>query len=178
MKKASFSLHNKGFTVLEFLVVMFIMGILIALVLAGFARARERARDEVRIAAVQNIALALEQYRAICGNYPPTIIDIGADQYCAGTATQLMQLENFIPILPVLPDPADEYFYAGIARNSGSTEKCIGYHLGVRLENANNSFLGEDDDADAVSSAELCDNSDNDFDGSNDTNEKIYDMRN
>jgi prepilin-type N-terminal cleavage/methylation domain-containing protein len=177
MKTASFTSRNKGFTVLEFLVVMFIMGILIALVLAGFTRARERARDETRIAGVQNIALALQEYRAICGNYPATL-NLDDDQYCGRSATQTLQLGEILSFLPDLPDDTENYLYAGIAPASGSSIKCTAYHLGIVLENENNGFLQEDDDAASVLSTELCDNSDSDFDGDNDGTTRIYDFRN
>ncbi len=50
---------SKGFTVLEFLIVITIIGILIAIVLVSLSSSRARARDDERIARVQNASIAI-----------------------------------------------------------------------------------------------------------------------
>ncbi len=61
---------NFGFTVIELLVAITIIGILSAIIFSGFGETRAQARDGVRQTDLRELALALEQYRADWGRYP------------------------------------------------------------------------------------------------------------
>lgn len=164
---------KSGFTVLEFLVVIFIMTILVSLVLISFTRARQRARDEVRIAGVQNIMLALEQYRAVCRNYPANL-DLTFDNYCSTNPSVSMQLDNFISQIPPLPEITEEYIYATFAQNTNGV-KCTHYHIAVVLEDDNDVF-GEDSDFDSTTEPDCRDSDYTGFRGDNDPAELRYDI--
>jgi prepilin-type N-terminal cleavage/methylation domain-containing protein len=73
----SLSLYGKksapGFTVLEFLIVLAIMLILIAIALPGLQQSRVKAEDEKRITDLRTITLGLEQYKQLCEQYPATL---------------------------------------------------------------------------------------------------------
>jgi prepilin-type N-terminal cleavage/methylation domain-containing protein len=67
---------NKGFTLVELLVVISIIGVLATLVLLQLGTARARARDTKRITDVNQIRTAVEQYfEDNGGTYPTGITD-------------------------------------------------------------------------------------------------------
>ena len=61
---------RKGFSLLEVLVVMSIIGVLLTVGVASFGSMQKRARDAKRKSDVKAIQSALEQYHSICNNYP------------------------------------------------------------------------------------------------------------
>ena len=67
-----FLLPNKkfGFTLLELLIVIAIIGILAAIVLVALGESREKSRNAAVIAQMEEIQKALELYRANTGGYP------------------------------------------------------------------------------------------------------------
>jgi len=69
--KKSF-LDTKGFTLVELIVVIMIIGILSATILPKIMGAPARARDTGRVAELDSLALALEVYYVDNGSYPPS----------------------------------------------------------------------------------------------------------
>ncbi len=61
---------HAGFTLVELIVVMSVIGILSSIVYANFGSARAASRDDVRKAALKEVQLALELYKAQNGVYP------------------------------------------------------------------------------------------------------------
>jgi general secretion pathway protein G len=61
---------EKGFTIVELLIVIVVIAILAALVLNTFAGVQQRARDTERTTDIKAIASQLEVYYADNGNYP------------------------------------------------------------------------------------------------------------
>lgn len=113
---------NRGFTLIEMLVVMTIIGLLSSSVLVGLNEARSRARDARRIADIRQIQNGLESFYFSNRGYP----------------ADMNSLYENIPNLPRDPqhDPAipesGRYGYVGINRAFGKPQ---GYVLGVCLEN-------------------------------------------
>ena len=68
--------RNLGFTIIELLVAISIIGILSAIIFSGFGETRAQARDGVRQTDLRELALALEQYRADWGRYPFMCADL------------------------------------------------------------------------------------------------------
>jgi len=64
------NMYRRGFTLIELLVVIAIIGILSATVLVSLNSARAKAKDASRMAAVQQMAKALELYYHDHGKYP------------------------------------------------------------------------------------------------------------
>lgn len=145
---------KKGFTVLEFLVVIAIIGILVAVALTGIDLSRQRARDNTRISDLQNIILSLQQYHDVCREYPEDIYDTSpfASNGCPSGVTW----ESFVGAIledgsmPVDPTSDTPYFYVGLA-TFGTNPRCIGYHIGTELEQEDNKVLDKDDDGNSTS---------------------------
>lgn len=62
--------HNKGFTIIELLMVMGIIGVLIGVVVVNTRSSQAQARDDQRRADLSEIAAALELYEVEQGHYP------------------------------------------------------------------------------------------------------------
>ena len=80
-------MNRKGFTLIEILIVVAIIGILASIVLVGLGPARQSGQDARRLADLRQVQTSLElHYRAI-GAYPDTIISGGSgdgvQDYCA-----------------------------------------------------------------------------------------------
>jgi general secretion pathway protein G len=73
-----------GFTLIEVMVVVAIIGVLLALSAAGLQGARASSRDAQRKSQLEDIRSALEIYRSDCGSYPAAS---GAHGLAFGTGT-------------------------------------------------------------------------------------------
>ncbi|MFW6209899.1 MAG: type II secretion system protein [Patescibacteria group bacterium] len=90
--QACSSLYNRsirekcgGFTLIEVLVVITIIGILVAVIYGNFSSSRERTQNKSLVNELKEVQLALESYRAQQGNYPPAnhpfLLSFGANCY-------------------------------------------------------------------------------------------------
>ena len=71
---SSFKLSSRtGFTIIELLIVITIIGILIGLLLPAVQAAREAARKTQCQSNLRQLGLALQAYHASCGAFPPAI---------------------------------------------------------------------------------------------------------
>lgn len=65
-----FTSQKKGFSLIQLLVVLAILGLLTSVVLANMQQVRMKARDAQRISDIDNIQLALRLYKDANGTYP------------------------------------------------------------------------------------------------------------
>jgi prepilin-type N-terminal cleavage/methylation domain-containing protein len=70
--------NQKGFTIIELLVVIVIIGILVALTLPNLFSAQARGRDTDRKNELKNVQQKLETYYGDNEEYPDTLADAGA----------------------------------------------------------------------------------------------------
>lgn len=61
---------RRGFTIVELLIVIVVIGILAALVISAFTSAQARARDASRVNGLRQIQKAVEAYYAVNESYP------------------------------------------------------------------------------------------------------------
>ena len=91
-------MNKKGFTLVELLIVIAIIGILATLAVVALQNARQSARDAKRIADIRQIQTALELYYNARGQYPEQVtssIEYDGDIYMA--------------TVPIAPTPPDGY---------------------------------------------------------------------
>lgn len=132
----SFAL-SRGFTLVELLVVITIIGVLATLVLLQLGTARAKARDAKRIADISQLRTAVELYFDDQGGAYPI-----ADVYTIGVNfTQYFST----PALPVDPSDAGNYCYAWNTVGGATAQ----YHLWVELERRNSAAFNGDADIDS-----------------------------
>src|SRR5690606_31734057 len=89
---------QKGFTVLELLIIIGMIGLLVGLALVGLNNARQKSRDDSRVSNVQLVQIALEEFKSICRNYPNNL-DTSANNCLLASAT----FADFLPAIPQNP---------------------------------------------------------------------------
>lgn len=67
---------RSGFTLVEMLVVLAIIGILFAVITPAYNAYKKRAGRQATISSMRVITLALEQYKEDMGEYPPSLKDL------------------------------------------------------------------------------------------------------
>ena len=101
---------RKGFTLIELLVTIMIIGILVTIATFGVRQAQESARDGKRKTDLENIAVALELYRAECNRYPNSI-SFGGNLSGGGSPSSCTgAYMNNIPVDP--QNPSRRYSYS------------------------------------------------------------------
>lgn len=78
-------MNKKGFTLLEILVVISIIGILIAIGLAAFSTAQIKTRDARRRSDMKAVQNAFEQYYSSNNGYVANCATMAADQFSSGS---------------------------------------------------------------------------------------------
>lgn len=114
-----------GFTLVELLVVISIIGILSGVILANLNTTRAKSRDAKKVADIKTIQIALEVYFDVYRKFPGTLSGL--------TPTYL----------PNVPTPPGGGAYVYVPLNSS----CNDYHLGAALELGSNVGLIDDRDS-------------------------------
>jgi prepilin-type N-terminal cleavage/methylation domain-containing protein len=118
---------RKGFTLIEMLIVIAIIGILASIVLVGLGPVQKKGRDSRRISDLKEIQTALELYFNKNGSYP-------SDSSWATLQTDLKGAGIGTANIPNDPRVGQNY---GYAVNSAKTS----YVLGAQLEDPSNSAI-------------------------------------
>lgn len=73
---------QSGFTIVELLIVIVVIGILATITIVAYSGIQVRARDTTRIDKVKNIAKAIDLYYVDNGRYPPILDGMGLETSC------------------------------------------------------------------------------------------------
>jgi prepilin-type N-terminal cleavage/methylation domain-containing protein len=99
----------RGFTLIEMLAVIAIIGILTSIALPNLSGSREKARDSERVTELNQIALGLELYYNACRTYP-SALTLTIDEGCpSGSGITLGTFLKSIPTEPVTGHDAYKY---------------------------------------------------------------------
>ena len=117
--KKSFYRTSSAFTLLELLIVFFIIALLSTLAYVSLENARAKGRDTRRLADIHNIRQALELYKDIECNYPEQLP--APQQSFVGSSGR-----SYLAPMPSDPKTRQPYAYSSSATS--------GYHLIFSLE--------------------------------------------
>ncbi|MEK9154855.1 MAG: type II secretion system protein [Patescibacteria group bacterium] len=135
----------KGFTLIEMLIVIAIIGVLASVSLVALGSARSSARDARRISDIASVQSALELYYTKCGFYPGGVNCAAGNPTTWGALqTSLVGAAAGLGINSIPNDPiSSKTYYYGVAQASGQN-----YIAGTQLEKDNTVIKsGEDVDA-------------------------------
>lgn len=140
------SLKNvqKGFTIIELLIVIAIIAILAGLVLNNFQGAQAKARDTQRVTDINNIHSKLEEFYNEKGGYPSDMAEANFPGIDAGS---LVDPDGVTIVASVVadeaaatapgtnPDTSDEYVYMAFPTGcTTAASNCTGYALRTFVE--------------------------------------------
>lgn len=121
--------NKKGFTLIEILIVVAIIGILASVVVVGLGPAQKKGRDSRRVSDLRSVQNALELYYGKNGNYPITGVS-SWDEFApllVGAGIGINQIPN---------DPTTTKDYVYRVDSNGTT-----YVLAAQLEDAGGSIM-------------------------------------
>lgn len=129
-----------GFTLLELLVVIGIIGLLASVIVINLTGARKRARDTKRISDARQMQTAMEEYYGKNAKYPAGIGDL-----VTGGQIPMWPLDPLAPSGTVCTANSDNcYWYAAYTPSGAIGPQS--YHLGASLEETGGLVLNQDRD--------------------------------
>lgn len=135
MLRTSHHQSSRAFTIVELLVVITILGILATVAAVNYARVQATVRDEIRVADIDQIKLALAAHKADIGTYPS-----GQGIVCTDTSrcdTSMVNsalnqaLEPYLsnPVADPLQDSSNAYsYYYNFARQCTGVYDAVTVH--------------------------------------------------
>lgn len=119
-----------GFTIIELLIVIAIIGILATLVLTNFQGAQAKGRDTVRKNDINSIYQKLEEYYNENGSYPDSDLAAatfpGIDEGALRDAEDALIVSSFsTSATPTVPTLTTTNEYAYVAYGDGTADSCV-----------------------------------------------------
>ncbi len=142
-------LNKRGFTLVELLVVISIIGVLSSTVFASLSSTRAKARDARRMSDIKNIQTALELYKDTFNEYPRAVPSgnyVNSDKFARsiqsggnGTSNYAWYnvKQNLSPYISLPSDPVNNGTYL-YQYDSDSGDNYQSYGLSVNFESSSN----------------------------------------
>jgi general secretion pathway protein G len=135
-------MRNRGFTLIELIMVIAIIGVLVSVIVANLSTSRAFSRDARRASDIRNIQLSLAQYYNDNLKYPCSIYCNTDDATCGSQCRPFFN-GTYMASTPLDPDSTKpEYSYMPL----GAGGSCYWYHLGAALEKTKSSLSDQDSD--------------------------------
>jgi len=135
---------QSGFTLLELLVVIGIIGLLASIIVVNLTGARRRARDTKRIADIRQLQTAAEDYYDKNGKYPNKIGDL-----VTGTQIPMWPTDPLAPAGTSCTANSDLCYWYATYTPSGALGP-QSYHIGGSLEEQGSMLLNQDRDCNST----------------------------
>lgn len=128
---------TSGFTIVELLIVIVVIGILAAITIVAYNGVQARSRDSVRKSDLTAINKAIKLFYADNGDYPMTsswCTQISNGSYGVSFKNELAPYISKIPLDPLYSTTSQDYFYKNINDQS--------YELYAELEQSDENSYG------------------------------------
>lgn len=144
-------LNNTGFTLVELMVAISIIGILSSIVYANFGEARKASRDDIRKTSLKEMQLAIEFYKAQNDVYPAAGCSAGTTAFAEADATCVTYVSGLVPdYTPALPTDPNSENVSGLGfryRSDGTNYKLmIKDSVEVKMVVAGDEYANNDGD--------------------------------
>jgi prepilin-type N-terminal cleavage/methylation domain-containing protein len=121
---SSFRNHSRGFTLVELIVAISIVGLLSAIGLVSYLEVTKNSRDQIRMRDLQSLKGYLEIYRNSHGEYPNSLKDA--------------KLQSIVKEFPTDPKQKSGYYFQAFTDSSMNTpcisNGCVAYVLCAQKE--------------------------------------------
>jgi len=108
-------IKSRGFTIVELLIVIVVIGILAAITVVAYSGIQQRARDTQRVSDMSTLLKLLESYKTLNGVYPTATGDVGNSGYeqSNDTSTPFMEALQaaFATKVPLDPTNSSSHYY-------------------------------------------------------------------
>ena len=125
---------KKGFTIIELLVAIVVIGILVTIMIVSYSGIQQRSRDSERGSDVTTLKIAIEKYHAEKGAYP----DACGDETECPVSTLGPELSPYLATIPHDPrntaDSANDYRYIKGAVTAGDPNAVDSYAIKITYE--------------------------------------------
>ena len=123
---------KRGFTLIEILIAIAIIGILTAIGIVSYTSVNKRAHDAKRFGDVEQVRAALEMYRSDNGYYPA--VNPNSFGLASELQTDLITNGAYMPAIPDDPQSTIHHYYYEATNQDSISGKYYGYCLCAYLE--------------------------------------------